>query len=51
MDSTVCYECLKQDSSMKAAKVQFVTLGQMELQNFKTDNFGFERSHCNTNTT
>jgi hypothetical protein len=36
---------------MKAAKVQFVALGQMELQNFKTDNFGSESSNFNTNTT
>ena len=36
---------------MKAVKVQFVALEQMGLQNFKTDNFGFERDHCNTNTT
>jgi len=36
---------------MKAVKVQFVALGQMELENFKTDNFSFERGHFNTNTT
>jgi hypothetical protein len=36
---------------MKATKVQFVALGEMELQNFKTDNFVFERSYCNTNAT
>jgi len=36
---------------MKATKVQFVALGQMELQSFKTDNFGFESGRFNTNTT
>ena len=36
---------------MRAAKAKFVALGQMELQNFKSDNFGFEHSHCNINTT
>jgi hypothetical protein len=36
---------------MKAAKVHFVALGPMELQNFKTDNFGFEGGHFNSNTT